>query len=552
MRRFFKVHLAVFAAAAACHGDPEGTDERIGKFFDAIAGGDVETVRSFLKQDPRLASSDASKSQRYGSPPLLLGARYGNAEIVELLLKNGANPNTKDWAGLSPLHVAAERGHPSLIRSLVEHGGEVNGEDSGHWTPLSRAANRAVADALLAQGANLEWKNRLAGEATLLHSAASRGNAELAEWLVEHGAAVDGRANGEETPLHWAARHGQSEVADSLLRRGADVNAASQRGETPLQSAIRWADFEEIQRGNTPDQSIFRVLLSHGARSGLEESVWLGHADAVRDLLSKELSMATATTARAEGLLAVAVRRKQPDVVRVLLDNGANIDALDARGEPLLHAAAIAGSEEVARVLLERGFDPNRRDPAGALALHWALAKSHAAVADSLLAADSRVDVAAESVGGNIHRGDASDSRDLIAEELRLVELKKTPTHIQWIPPPAFAAGDTPLHVLSKPTYVTTLRAVRSGMDWGQSRLARELVTRGAVVDATNQWGQTALHYATALLRNEALVETLLELGADPQLRTASGLTALDLARQVGADDIRRRLEEVRGPEPHE
>jgi len=69
---------------------------------------------------------------------------------------------------------------------------------------------------------------------TLLHYAAMRGNHKMIEFLLDHGANVNGKAKDDMTPLHWACGNFGSEAAIvTLLDRGANPAAQNSRKETP-------------------------------------------------------------------------------------------------------------------------------------------------------------------------------------------------------------------------------------------------------------------------------------------------------------------------------
>ena len=66
-------------------------------------------------------------------------AYQGDGLSVELLLKHGADPNTKDDAGLTPLHWAVVRGNRMIIRKLIEKGADLGAKDGEDRTPRDMA-----------------------------------------------------------------------------------------------------------------------------------------------------------------------------------------------------------------------------------------------------------------------------------------------------------------------------------------------------------------------------------------------------------------------------
>jgi len=106
------------------------------------------------------------------------------------------------------------------------------------------------------------------GEALLV--AAERGDAELAEFLLAHGAELDYvDAEQRDTPLGWAAFYGKRNVAEVLLARGANRNHRAGDGFTPLGYALAGARGELMKWGAfaPPEDylAVAELLRAHGA-----------------------------------------------------------------------------------------------------------------------------------------------------------------------------------------------------------------------------------------------------------------------------------------------
>lgn len=90
-----------------------------------------------------------------------------------------------------------------------------------------------------------------------LHHAAANDGANVAGWLLDHGAPVDERTYAQNTPLHLAAFVGRKRMIELLLDKGAAVDAKNEDGKTPLARAIE---------GNNLDCAV--LLVAHGATTG--------------------------------------------------------------------------------------------------------------------------------------------------------------------------------------------------------------------------------------------------------------------------------------------
>ncbi|MCH8133310.1 MAG: ankyrin repeat domain-containing protein [Myxococcales bacterium] len=128
---------------------------------------------------------------------LVNATKSGSVEITKTLLDRGADPNQSDWLGSAALHVAAEKNSMELIKLLVENGANVSAKNSQGETPLILAIGSSTGDSLetvkylIKHGADVGASSYLTFEKTALAAAASKGNAKIVNFLLEHGASPD-------------------------------------------------------------------------------------------------------------------------------------------------------------------------------------------------------------------------------------------------------------------------------------------------------------------------------------------------------------------------
>jgi ankyrin repeat protein len=122
-------------------------------------------IRSQTERKMILLFKETKQSKDSGGrTPLWCALRKGHEAVVKLLLKKGAELESKDDSGgWTPLWLAAGNGHEAVVKLLLKKGAELESkEDSGGRTPLSLAAgngHEAVVKLLLEKGAELESKD---------------------------------------------------------------------------------------------------------------------------------------------------------------------------------------------------------------------------------------------------------------------------------------------------------------------------------------------------------------------------------------------------------
>lgn len=308
--------------------------------------------------------------------PLLCAYRD---EIVELMLRYGAEVNICDDAGSTPLHHLLSMKWGGVAELLPRIRDEfIDGRDGEGMTPYLLACEY--------------------------------GQTEVARELVKRGADVSARNNQGETALHLAVKHAPIEMIKSLIEQGADVNATTHDGRTPLLCSRSLAEWQLLiaAGANVFHRSHCGWTLLMSAVASCKEGLiaaalkagklpkghaWGAH---VRRLLGCKLRSLRSpflvkALAQAEALsyardfyecsdfcvssLTRACSRSDERAVAVLLEAGADVNARDkfTHRTPLFAACSPAGitlKPTLVERLLAAGADVNATDDCGQTPLH--------------------------------------------------------------------------------------------------------------------------------------------------------------------------------------
>lgn len=322
---------------------------------------------------PRSPDSDSARNQA-----LIEAAKTGRVKEVARLLKAGANMQASDKEyGMTPLMWACHSNHPHVVQVLLDRGADVNARHGNPQTPLMKAAREGhlgIVRLLLKRGAEVNAKSNIGD--TPLHLAAWKGHLSVAELLLKHGAIVNMKGAQGETPLMVAAMNGHAPVVSLFLKTGADANARNAKGKTALNLASKQGHKEVV-----------RLLSSPGKRDrerALMKAVGQGRSKEVSSLLRSKIGLEF-TGKDGNSPLILAARKGHVEIVKLLLDHGANPNARFRCAGPALVSAASDGKAQVVRFLLERGVNVNARDCEQETALMSAARRGHGAVVELLL-----------------------------------------------------------------------------------------------------------------------------------------------------------------------
>ena len=177
------------------------------------------------------------------STPTYAVSRYGHVDIVDLLIKCGADCNQSDKYGRTAIHAASEAGHVDVVDVLIKCGADCNHSDEDGRTPI--------------------------------HEASEAGHVDVVDLLIKCDADCNQRDKDGRTPLHAASQAGHSQLKKrarflwfntpkpdyestvrALIGSGADINQTDINGESTLFAAMKYKQ-----------QTIAELLFEHGAKS---------------------------------------------------------------------------------------------------------------------------------------------------------------------------------------------------------------------------------------------------------------------------------------------
>jgi uncharacterized protein len=382
----------------------------------------------------------------------------------------------------------------------------------GADTRLAEAAMRednAAVRALIQQRADVNAG--LPDGATALHWAVNEDDLDTVSLLIQAGANVKAKDRYGFTPLYFASTNGSAAVIRKLLDAGADPNAADAGGETSLMTALRSGNIEAI-----------KALLQHGADVKARDAV-------------------TQQTA-----LMWAVRSNFPAAVEILLEYGAEINARTRTGKtPAARPPGAGGGSHGAGIVRsgwpEQGFQGET--PGGMTPLLYAVRDGRTDIARMLIAA--KADVQQADANGITPVLMAITNNHLDTAKLLLENAAAPNAADWWGRTPLYAAveirnrdyGRNNEHEIDRPA---ALDLIKTLLDRGANVNARtkevppirRFITPLGDLSWVDFTGQTPFVRA-ALAGDITVMRLLLEKGADPNIATFAGTTALMAAAGV-------------------
>jgi ankyrin repeat protein len=271
-----------------------------------------------------------------GVPPLHIAAGLGDANVVKLLVDAGEDVNGKCPAWMSSLHYAAlGNADREVFDLLVAKGADVDAADNKGRTPLMLAArlgNAGGVEALIAAGAALDAED-IHRQSVICHAAVG-GDEALVKLIYQKGGRDIIRFAKPEVLFQTAAAAGGMALAEILLAEGVDVNIRDEAGFTPLLSALE-RDHRELA-AFLLGKGAERDAKTKDGRGMINIACLVGNTPLVREFVASDKADKALSI-----LLSHAAARGRLEIVRLLVENGVNVNAPGPdRDSPLLRAVA--------------------------------------------------------------------------------------------------------------------------------------------------------------------------------------------------------------------
>lgn len=303
------------------------TTDDIWDILVASRSGNVPRVRDLLAKDPTLVNADY-----WYTPPIQFAVREGHIDVVKILVESGADTAHRSLDGSETLvDFAADRGHSHVVEYLRGVNPRMFSKDQPIHQAVKLKDLARTREVLETDSHSVNAPGTLGR--TPLHYAVEAEDMKLVRLLIEHGAEID--------------TYGFS----SDDRLGGDSFR-------PITLSL-WFHPYWRQRDN---YEIARFLIEKGSYYSLTIAAALGDMDRVQQMLSVEGVDPNEEESGGKRAISAAAERNRYDIVKLLLDRGADPNLPEGPNCPrgyALWSAARFGFRQVAELLLENGADPN-------------------------------------------------------------------------------------------------------------------------------------------------------------------------------------------------
>ena len=291
----------------------------------AIETNDIPQIKSLLKDDASLIN----KTGANGDTMLMIACQNKSLGVVKSLLEMGAQGtiNKQNAVGDTALHIACQNGYATIASVLVLNGADLTIKNVLGKTPIEVCDDPALK-------AKLEL--HLANVKKMFEFVKNNRTQDLQELLQTFRSVNLVDLTTGDTPLHIACQLGNKDIALLLLQAGANPTLKNNNGQTPFDLVENKTLKENLQE----QYSLTQMLFNDVENDSLPEIEYI-------------------------------LDRLPANQVSIIINSRTNPESAE-QGETPLHIAVKAGNKEMVKFLLDKGADPNIGDKYEATPLHFA------------------------------------------------------------------------------------------------------------------------------------------------------------------------------------
>ena len=447
--------------------------------------------------------------------------KHNNIKAVKFFIENNAYVEIATFDGITPLVLAIEENKPKIVELLIKEGKAniygVYAKETEKYPIYCAVKNKNLNMIKILLDNNFDLKR----ESYILSYAMENSDENIIKYLVENGADM---YSYEITALYQAVLNLNPKLVEYFLDKGASIEKA---GGTDVYGNIMMAAAgSKFNNSNDKSPGDLTLLEKSAENSAKITEMLIGKAD--KNIINDSLEGKTP--------LIIAVGNSYIDTAKILIENGANINAVDIEGWSALSYAVNNGDIEIAKLLLEN--KAKIKDEL-LIAIKSPIVESRINMMKLLIDNKANINYTDEN-GFNplniaIESGDMELTKFLITNGANVNSLMQDGVSLI-----GYAIAQNNMDLLQMLIENGANVNYTNGDSWantplqtasrlGLDNVVRILLTRNADINAVDMNGNTALHTA-ALNSQLSIVKLLLEKNPNLDIQNKVGNTALHLA----------------------
>jgi len=327
---------------------------------------DVERIKAEIAKG---SSPTAVNTRGIDAVVYAINAQAPNESIKYLLAQGGDNVNKNTISGRTYIFWAANRNNPELMEYLITKGAKVNMRDSVGYTVLTYAAaggqtNTKIYDICIREGANPKIEKIRGGANALLLVAPYDKDFSLISYFINKGVDVKSTDSLGKTAFDYAIRSGNIAVLKALVAKGVKydkegmltASIGSRGGPTATLELYKY--LEELKLSPTVVSATGENILHYVVRRAKQ-------LETINYFISKGVDINKANNEGLTPLMYAASANPDLETISTLISASKNINQVDKKGASALALAVRRNSPEVVKLLIEKGADVNLIDKEG-------------------------------------------------------------------------------------------------------------------------------------------------------------------------------------------